>query len=355
MKNILRVVIKICGGLMALILVMMIFVIVFPLIPPFRNYFHTRTVLTGSMSPVIPTGSLIVNRYFKDRDLVVGDIITFKKPNTATPVYITHRIVNINKSGLLYRFQTKGDANTTSDIEVINQASMEGKVIVVFPYLGYLVDLLKTPIVFAVLVFLPLCIFILHHLHGAWKIWKEMSRERNKKDSDNIGQKIAILIVVFLLFKTASVQTVYASFRTSLVQIKNITLTTKSDFGCIGETDNKHSDKKCHKETEDCDEQHHPRIEFTRSSNKRFMSFRIRCISRYRHLSYEFVYDSKGVSNGVIGKQDLSGEDEFSKEIQLGSCSEKDCVYQTDPKNFRLNAKLDDSDGNETEIAAHED
>lgn len=358
MKKIFKIITKICGGLVALILVVMIVTIVLPLIPPFHGYFHSRTVLTGSMSPVIPTGALIINRYSKDRDLEVGDIITFQKPNTVTPIFITHRIINIDKSGLLYHFQTKGDANTIPEIETITQANMEGKVIAIIPYLGYLIDILKTPIAFAILVFIPLCIFIFRQLSDAWKIWKKRSEEKNKKDDNDIGPKIVVLIAIFLISQTTVAQTVYASFRSSPVQIQNIILATKSNFGCIKKDGDKHSDKNCQKEpkeSEDCDNDHHPKIGFTRSSDRKSISFKIKCIFHYKHLSYEVVYDSKDTQNGVIGKHDLSGEDEFSKDVQLGSCSEKDCIYQTNPRNFRLNVKLDDSDGNEIEINAQED
>jgi len=131
MKNTANKVTNVLGGLISYVLLMLIVGVVFPLIPPFRGYYHTRAVLTGSMGHVVPTGALIINHYSTDRGLKVGDIITYQRPDAVPPVYITHRIVSVDTSGLLYRFQTKGDANATKDTGSITQANIEGRVIAV--------------------------------------------------------------------------------------------------------------------------------------------------------------------------------------------------------------------------------
>lgn len=306
---------KIIEILVTGVLLILIIGVVFPLVPPFRGYYHTRTVLTGSMGHAVPTGSLVVNQYTKDRDLKAGDIVTFQKPDAVTPIFITHRIISVDATGLLFRFQTKGDANSTPDLAKINQANIEGKVIVVIPYLGYLIELLKTPVVFAVLVFIPLCIFIFHELFDAWKIWKKMS----------LNPKVPILLIFFLL-QLVSIKNVYATFNSSPAQIKNITLTTATDFGC--------------------------KLELIRSFDKKYITFIIKGLSRFHfhHLSYQLTYDNGNTPFGVIGNNNLQDVESFSKDIQLGSCSTKDCVYQQDAKNFKIDVKLDGSDEKEIEI-----
>ncbi|MDO4267019.1 MAG: signal peptidase I [Eubacteriales bacterium] len=103
------------------------------------------TVLSGSMEPAYPVGSLI---YVKREDcgsLKVGDPITFVMDED---MIVTHRITEIlydqEQPELLY-FRTKGDANDTEDGSLVFCKNVIGKPIVSIPYLGYAVEYVKRP------------------------------------------------------------------------------------------------------------------------------------------------------------------------------------------------------------------
>jgi len=106
--------------------------------------FQPLIVLSGSMEPAYPTGSLV---YVKETDvnkLKPGDVITFKYLEN-TPA--THRIVEVlhdkaDPSALL--FQTKGDANEAQDKEPVKAEDVIGKVVFMIPYLGYFSSLIST-------------------------------------------------------------------------------------------------------------------------------------------------------------------------------------------------------------------
>ncbi len=68
-------------------------------------------VETGSMSPTLPTGSIIISKKVNNNtDIKVDDIITFKHDGDI----ITHRIVEeIEENGIVY-FKTKGDNEVNS-------------------------------------------------------------------------------------------------------------------------------------------------------------------------------------------------------------------------------------------------
>lgn len=72
-------------------------------------------VLSPSMEDTIMTGDLIVYRKTDPSTLEIGDIITFWKPGAEVPVTITHRIVDIDESGGILYFTTKGDNNNVSE------------------------------------------------------------------------------------------------------------------------------------------------------------------------------------------------------------------------------------------------
>ena len=76
------------------------------------------TVLSGSMTPVIRTGDLIVDDAVtpaKARQLRVGQIASFRA-GPGSPVIITHRIVARTVVLGVVEYQTKGDANNAPDI-----------------------------------------------------------------------------------------------------------------------------------------------------------------------------------------------------------------------------------------------
>lgn len=108
-------------------------------------------VLSGSMSPTIEVGDLII---ISEKDSYkIGDIITYENNGL-----ITHRIVDIEEGGYI----TKGDHNNTADIKTVTSGQVQGKVVMVLPKIGYAVSFFKTPsaivliiIVAAILIEMP--------------------------------------------------------------------------------------------------------------------------------------------------------------------------------------------------------
>lgn len=99
--------------------------------------YQPMTMITGSMQPTIPVGSLVVSHSVAPDTLEVGDVISFQKPIGA-PGLDTHRIVSIKSEGRKRFYQTKGDSNTIVDPWVTTfDAGMEAhRVVFHVPYLG---------------------------------------------------------------------------------------------------------------------------------------------------------------------------------------------------------------------------
>ena len=81
--------------------------------PRFLPY-QVLPVLTGSMQPELPVGSLAVVVPVQADRLTVGDVITFQHPIDQRS-YVTHRIVGIVTENGSRMFITKGDANALPD------------------------------------------------------------------------------------------------------------------------------------------------------------------------------------------------------------------------------------------------
>lgn len=93
------------------------------------------TVLTGSMTPEIAVGSVVVVRPVDPGTLQVGDVVTYQTA-PGKDDYVTHRIIAIDSSTDPVTLTTKGDANRGEDLEPVPVTALRGKVMFSVPYLG---------------------------------------------------------------------------------------------------------------------------------------------------------------------------------------------------------------------------
>lgn len=96
------------------------------------------TVLTSSMEPTLPPGTLIVVRPV-DTDLVaIGDVITYQITSGEADV-ITHRVVGIDLGADGTRsFTLKGDNNAAADVDPVREVQIQGKLWYSVPVIGHL-------------------------------------------------------------------------------------------------------------------------------------------------------------------------------------------------------------------------
>ena len=108
-------------------------------------------VLSGSMEPALSAGDLLI--VTEEDSYGVGDVVVYQDGSSA----VTHRIVSMEEievenpdsdsgeSLTEWQFVTQGDANNIPD-SPIHQSRIKGKVSFRIPYIGYVVNLIKTPI-----------------------------------------------------------------------------------------------------------------------------------------------------------------------------------------------------------------
>jgi len=96
------------------------------------------TVLTSSMEPTLPPGTLVVVRPTPVRDIAVGDVMTFQL-TPGDPTLVSHRVVEVQSlSNGETRFVTKGDNNDQADAEPVTQEQVKGTVWYSIPWIGHL-------------------------------------------------------------------------------------------------------------------------------------------------------------------------------------------------------------------------
>jgi len=129
--------------LLLLFLGLIAFAVVVLFVIPRATHGTAMNVLTGSMTPTISTGSLIVDVPVDPGTLRVGDIATYQVA-PGQREFITHRIVKIDTSTTPTTFIFKGDANRGADIKPVPASAIRGRVLLHVPYLGSLRDMMHT-------------------------------------------------------------------------------------------------------------------------------------------------------------------------------------------------------------------
>lgn len=99
------------------------------------------TVLSGSMEPSIPVGSMVYIEPVDPASLEEGDVITYTRTDGET---VTHRVVSNRIVDA--KITTKGDANTEEDVSPIPYSNVEGKVAIVIPGAGDVLGAIATGI-----------------------------------------------------------------------------------------------------------------------------------------------------------------------------------------------------------------
>ena len=122
-------------GLLALIALIAVLVIALPMLTKSTPY----TVLTSSMTPSYPAGTLVIVKPADVQQIHIGDVITYQLESNQ-PAVVTHRVIQIveptTPSGT-ESFITKGDANSLPDAKPVQPVQVRGVVWYAVPFIGW--------------------------------------------------------------------------------------------------------------------------------------------------------------------------------------------------------------------------
>jgi signal peptidase I len=171
---------------------------------PLTGRYRLATVLSGSMAPGMPVGSVAVLVPEDPAAVRVGDVITFQAP---TPVHqtVTHRVVEIVEGGHHPVLRTKGDANPVADPWI---ARLDGdrawRRVAVIPSAGTAIRLLRSSTVHRLTLQVVPAVLFASMLLAIW--WPgRLSRRR----------RVAVLAVVGILAATPAALASFTSATTA--------------------------------------------------------------------------------------------------------------------------------------------
>lgn len=121
--------------------------------------FRFYDVLTPSMTPEIPVGSMVIVKMIEPSELKVGDIVTYSTSIDGSTV-LTHRVSRVMGSGDTLSFMTKGDANLVEDMNPVYPSQVIGRVNLVVPYLGSVMTYIQANLTLVILSIIALIIIL---------------------------------------------------------------------------------------------------------------------------------------------------------------------------------------------------
>ncbi|MBA2174905.1 signal peptidase I [Halobacillus locisalis] len=143
-----------------------------------------KTVLSGSMEPMIQTGSIIAIKPLEEEQkstLSKGDVVTFLNKDESL---ITHRVVDVTKTGESVSYVTKGDNNNAADTEPVLAQNVVGQYAdFTIPYAGYLMSYATSKAGSLALMIIPGLLLLIYAGYQIWGGIKQFEKELVKKNS----------------------------------------------------------------------------------------------------------------------------------------------------------------------------
>ena len=149
---------SLCNILGVLILMAVLALCLALTLPRFLGY-GIYNVVSGSMEPVYPVGSMIYVKAAQPQEVEVGDPITFYLDEG---LVATHRVIEVNREEQYFR--TKGDANNAEDGSPVLYANLIGKPMFCVPQLGNLSHWISQPPGTYIAICCALCLLVLMFL-----------------------------------------------------------------------------------------------------------------------------------------------------------------------------------------------
>ena len=132
-----------------------------PLTVPRLLGFEIYSVVSGSMEPALPTGSIVYVEHVEPETVEPGDIIAYNVDGSV----ITHRVVeNHFVEG---EYVTKGDANEKEDFSNVSYRDLIGRVKYHFPVIGHYLMLYSQQVTKVYLLGLAACGVMFNMLAGS--------------------------------------------------------------------------------------------------------------------------------------------------------------------------------------------
>ncbi len=165
-------------GLLAFVLLLAALVVLVPAVTRSTPY----TILTSSMEPGFPPGTLVIVKPIDPVDIKIGTVITYQLDSGESAV-VTHRVIEIqgpNLPGADPSFITKGDANSAPDAKPVMTVQVRGAVWYSVPLIGWVNNIVNGDLRSVVIPVVAGLLF----LYAGWSIVTSRIDKRRRRQRD---------------------------------------------------------------------------------------------------------------------------------------------------------------------------
>lgn len=332
-------------------LVAVLFIILSPRLPT-KNILRTYIVPTGSMTPTVLAGSVVVVNP-KETTPKIGDIVAFLSPRDTTET-ILHRVTEKTDQG----YKTKGDFNNTNDNWIVPAKNIQGTLVVAIPYVGHVAAFVKKPLGFVLLAVIPaLMLGVASLLDIKNGIEEEYKKHKKKKTSTLVAAALLFFVLGFAVAQHQA-KSVYAAFLAE-AKIEGISISAAFPSSTPVPTTTPTPTPSA---TPSPTPSHTPsptphgncpvNIEIEGNGEGSINEVHVSCITTkvviqfnhlfsIHHIHYEFDYDSDEGKQGVLGDIAPDGETVITKDVFKGNCSNNVCTPNHNTKNDHLKLKFE--------------
>lgn len=169
-------------GLLALVLLLAGAVVLVPAVSGSTPY----TILTSSMEPSMPPGTLVVVKPTDPNTINIGDVVTYQLYSGESEV-VTHRVVQIQSPttpGGDRSFITKGDANSEPDAKPVMAVQLRGTVWYSVPWIGWVNNIVNGDMRAIVIPIVAGLLF----LYAGWSIVSNQIDRRRKRQREEAAE-----------------------------------------------------------------------------------------------------------------------------------------------------------------------
>jgi signal peptidase len=175
-------------GLLALVLLLAGAVVVVPAVTGSTPY----TILTSSMEPSMPPGTLVIVKPIDPKDVKIGTVVTYQLFSGEKEV-VTHRVLEIQGPtlpGADPSFITKGDANSEPDAKPVQTVQLRGAVWYAVPWIGWVNNIVNGDLRAIVIPIVAGLLF----LYAGWSIVGnqiDRRRRRRREEAQEAAEALA--------------------------------------------------------------------------------------------------------------------------------------------------------------------
>lgn len=162
-------------GVLAFVALIAVLVILLPAVSKSTPY----TILTSSMEPGYPPGTLVIVKPIDVDDIAIGTVITYQL-ESGKPEVVTHRVTQIIQPNLPdgdKSFITKGDANSQPDAAPVQPVQIKGAVWYAVPWIGWVNNLVNGDMRSVIIPIIAGFLF----LYGGWLIVSNRLEKRRAR------------------------------------------------------------------------------------------------------------------------------------------------------------------------------